>query len=128
MHKHWGFYTCTIPFEERELKSYAEPVTRICSRKERFIFLSSLQARTSDSNYGNMGFSPVENSIPKMRRAISTFRILESYRQGIRYASATSENAHFQLATEKSVNHIFEYERALDQLMLCSLRRRKSSG
>ena len=55
------------------------------------------------------------------------FQDLESYRQGIRYASATTENANFQLATEKSANHIFEYERAPDQFMLCSLRRRKAS-
>ncbi len=53
------------------------------------------------------------------------FRDVESYLRGIRYGSATDENSRFQLATDQNVNHIFEYEHALDQLMLCSLRRRK---
>lgn len=52
------------------------------------------------------------------------FQNAESYRQGIRYGSAEAENATFQLAREDKVNHIFEYERALDELMKCSLKRK----
>jgi hypothetical protein len=33
-----------------------------------------------------------------------------------------------QVATENNVNHIFEFERALEELMRCSLRRRKMAG
>jgi hypothetical protein len=56
------------------------------------------------------------------------FQDVESYRQGVRYDSATSENANFQVQTNKGINHIFEYERALEQLMKCSLRRKKALG
>jgi hypothetical protein len=53
------------------------------------------------------------------------FQDAESYRDGIRYHSATDKNSCFQVATDQDVNHIFEYERALDMLLLCSLRRKK---
>ncbi len=44
---------------------------------------------------------------------------------GVRYASATDENAtDFQVRGSEETKHIFEYERALDALMSCSLRRR----
>jgi hypothetical protein len=56
------------------------------------------------------------------------FQDVESYRQGVRYDSATSENANFQVQTNKGINHIFEYECALEQLMKCSLRRKKALG
>jgi hypothetical protein len=56
------------------------------------------------------------------------FQDVESYRQGIRHGSASAENATFQLPSEKSINHIFDYERALEQLMKCSLRRRRVAG
>jgi hypothetical protein len=51
-----------------------------------------------------------------------------TYREGIRYSSADAENATFQVALEGNTNHIFEYEHALEELMRCSLRRRKLSG
>ena len=53
------------------------------------------------------------------------FQDVESYRQGVRYESATSDDARFQVQSEKNIKHIFEYERSLEQLMKCSLRRRK---
>jgi hypothetical protein len=50
-------------FEERELKPYAEPVTPdLLTEGEAYFLLKH-------------GFLQAENSIPKMRRAISTFRI-----------------------------------------------------
>ena len=56
------------------------------------------------------------------------FQDVESYLQGIRYATATTENANFQIQSVKYINHIFDYEHALDRLMNCSLKRRKVSG
>jgi hypothetical protein len=54
------------------------------------------------------------------------FQSFESYRQGIRFESASEEDsADFQVATPGNVNHIFEYERALDVLMKCALMRRE---
>jgi hypothetical protein len=65
-----------------------------------------------------------EESVPEDDRLY--FQDVESYLQGVRYSSPTAENASFQVPTEKNINHIFEYERALEHLMSCSLRRRKA--
>jgi hypothetical protein len=102
-------------FEERELKSYAEPVT------------SNLL--TEGEVYFSVQFADEDMLIPILEAWVFAgrkldpkdveghlyFQDLASYRQGIRYASATAENASFQLATENGAKHIFEYDRALDQ-------------
>jgi hypothetical protein len=50
------------------------------------------------------------------------FQDFESYKHGIRFDSSTADDeAIFETGAEK---HIFEYERALDLLMSCALRRR----
>jgi len=52
------------------------------------------------------------------------FQDFESYATGIRYESAKEEESVvFHVYGSNEINHIFEYERALDQLMKCSLRR-----
>ena len=56
------------------------------------------------------------------------FQDVESYLQGMRYGSATAENATFQVALEENTKHIFRYEHALEELPKCSLRQRKLSG
>ena len=56
------------------------------------------------------------------------FQDVESWRDGVRYGSPNAETANFQAPTENNINHIFEYERALEVLMSCSLRRRKVLG
>lgn len=112
-------------FEARELKPYAEPVSA-----------SSLKV---GDVYFSVQFADSEMLLPIMetwvfvgRRLDSEdledrlyFQDLESYRQGIRYDSEDTGDAKFQVPTENNVNHIFEYERALDQLLACSLRRKK---
>lgn len=45
-------------------------------------------------------------------------------KSGSGYASATEDSdVRFYVGSEKEVNHIFEFERALEELMRCSLRR-----
>ena len=57
------------------------------------------------------------------------FQDYESVGQGLRYSSAAAdESAEFHVFGPKDINHIFEYERALDGLMKCALRRRKFAG
>jgi hypothetical protein len=115
-------------FEERELKPYAEPVTASLLEEGDVYF--SVQFTDEDM------LIPIMETWVFAGRKLDTedtegylyFQDIESYRQGIRYASATPDNATFQIATEENVNHIFEYEHALDQLMKCSLKRRKLSG
>jgi hypothetical protein len=115
-------------FEERELKPYALPVTANVLKEGEVYF--SIQFADED-----MVIPIMETWVfagkrldPADTEDFLYFQDVESYLQGIRDASATDENATFQVATEESTNHIFEYEHALDQLMKCPLRRRKLSG
>lgn len=112
-------------FEERELKPYAEPVTTSLLKE--------------GDVYFSVQFADKEMLIPIMEAWVFAGRKLDpsdeenhlyfqdvgSYREGIRYDSATDDNSCFQVATDQNVKHIFEYEHALDLLLLCSLRRRK---
>ena len=55
------------------------------------------------------------------------FQDIGSYSWGVRYETATGDDyARFSAGSEKEVGHIFEFERALEALMGCSLRRRKA--
>jgi hypothetical protein len=50
------------------------------------------------------------------------FQDFASYKQGIRYETSTADDeAIFETGAEK---HIYEYEKALELLMSCALRRR----
>jgi hypothetical protein len=54
------------------------------------------------------------------------FQNIDSYRQGIRYHSgANNRDSTFYSGKEGETNHVFEFERALDVLLRCSLRRTK---
>ncbi|SRR5712692_2250432 len=109
-------------FEARELKPYAETVPP-----------DELQVGTV---YFAVNFVDDEMLIPIMEPKVFIgrnlnseqgdqlhFQDIDSYRQGIRFKSASCDDeARFESGTER---HIFEYEKALDVLMMCALRRRK---
>ena len=117
-----------MEFEARELKEYVEPVT-----------VENLQA---GSIYFAVQFLDADmlvpvlepliylgKSLPGTEQGNLCFQSLESYLEGVRFDSATtSERQSFQITSPNSVNHIFEYERALDVLMRCALERRKLSS
>jgi hypothetical protein len=116
-------------FEERELKPYAEPVTPDTLKAGEVYF--SVQFTDEDM------LVPIMETWVFAGRNLDSedvdvdrlyFQDVESYLQGIRYESAADENASFQVPSKNDINHIFDYERALDQLMKCSLRRRKVAG
>jgi hypothetical protein len=115
-------------FEARQLKPYAEPVTvedlkvgsvyfsvqfvdeeMLLPIVEPWIFLGkNLRGTDADSLY---------------------FQSFGSYSQGIRLDDDSEEADYsFQITTANGIKHIFEYERALDVLMNCALRRRKAVG
>ena len=48
-----------------------------------------------------------------------------SYWRGIRRGSANEDEGEFQVREPEYINQIFQYERALEVLMTCSLRRAK---
>jgi len=111
-------------FEARELMPYAEPISTALLREGEVYF--SIQY--ADENLlvpliETLVFAGrnLDNKDP----ALLYFQDAESYRQGIRYGSEEAKNASFQLGREGKVNHIFEYEHALEELMKCSLRRKK---
>lgn len=53
------------------------------------------------------------------------FQDIDSYRLGVERDSPEADDAMFYEQHEKDLKHIFEYDRALDRLIDCSLRRRK---
>ena len=108
-------------FEERELKPYAEPVLP-----------DQLQ---EGKVYFSVIFLDEDGLVPSMEPRVFVgpkaepegnrlyFQDFASYRSGIRFDSPNAdEEATFVTGAGR---HIFEYERALDVLMACALRRRK---
>jgi hypothetical protein len=112
-------------FEQRDLKPYAEPI-------------SSADLKVGDI-YFAVNYVDDEMLLPTMETLVFIGRDLEpkdsglvyfqdlaSYRRGVRYSTAGKhDHARFFAGSENEVGHIFTYERALEQLMACSLRRRK---
>ena len=109
-------------FEARELKPYAEPVPPEELREGEVYF----GVQYLDDN----GLVPVLEPRVFVGRNLEPagsnefyFQDFASYRRGVRYSSDSTElEAIFETGAE---NHIFEYERALDVLMQCALRRAK---
>jgi hypothetical protein len=109
-------------FPERELKPYGEPVT-------------PHQLRIGETYFGvyfldKEGFVPVleprvfigQNLEPEDKDKLY-FQDFASYQKGLRFNTASAgDEAVFETGAEK---HVFEYERALDVLLTCSLRREK---
>jgi hypothetical protein len=112
-------------FEARELKSYTEPI-------------STETLKVGDTFFAE-NFLDEEMLLPVMEPRVFIGRDLvpgddrkfyfqdyDSYQDGIRFETATKDtDAIFETGAE---HHMFEYERALDVLMNCALRRRKSAS
>jgi hypothetical protein len=114
-------------FEQRELKPYSEPVV-----------VEDLQEGTV---YFAVNFLDKEMVIPTMEPVVYVGRNLDpddvdrfyfqdadSYREGIRYATAVPEENNATFYSGAAPIHIFDYEHALDCLLACSLRRKEASG
>lgn len=57
------------------------------------------------------------------------FQDLDSYRDGVRYGAASgNEHARFFTGSELELGHLFDFDRALEELMRCSVRRRERFG
>jgi hypothetical protein len=115
-----------MQFEERELTSYAEPISASALEEGKVYF--TVQYVNKDL------LVPIIETLVFVGRFLSPdgldrlrFQDIESYLLGVRYDSVGSEKATFQSPTENGTKHIFEYERALDELMRCAIRRGKSS-
>ncbi len=117
-----------LHFEERALRPYAEPLSIDELEEGEVYFTIQYTGPDRDGLFPIMetlvfvGFNLDEEDVE--RRVY--FQDLESYQAGIRYGTATSEdNSHFYAQEPRHLNHIFKYENALNELLKCSLRRRK---
>lgn len=112
-------------FEERELPSYAEPVSATELREGNVYFSVTFVDRDM--------LIPTMEAVVFIGRNLQPgefekvyFQDIESYRRGVRYEMATDDDyAQFSMGSEKELDHIFEFERALEELMRCSLKRRE---
>lgn len=113
-------------FEARELKPYAEPVSPEELREGEMYFAVFF--------LDDDAMVPVLAPRVFIGRDLETgdqgeiyFQDFDSYKRGVRFESASEkdDDAVFEKGAER---HIFEYERALDVLMSCALRRRKALG
>jgi len=114
-----------VKFDGRELQSYAEPVSSTELREGAVYFAV---------NYvDDEMLIPLMETLVFIGRNLETgdvgrvyFQDVQSYREGFRYDSdSKDELAKFETGSENEVAHIFDYERALEVLMRCSIRRKQ---
>jgi hypothetical protein len=117
-----------LHFEERALRPYAEPVSIDELAEGEVYFTIQYSGPDRDGLFPIMetlvfvGFNLGEEDVE--RRVY--FQDLGSYQAGIRYGTATSQDkSQFYAQEPRHLNHIFKYENALNELLKCSLRRRK---
>jgi hypothetical protein len=111
-------------FEERNLPDYVEPVSATTLQKNEIYFL--VQYADDDLLVPSMQplvFVGWRENERGDRRAL--FQDIDSHRAEVRFETATDdERLEFLSQPEDQLNAIFEFEKALDNLMRCSLRRR----
>jgi len=111
--------------ETRNLNPYAEPVEASNLQIGTiYFFLNYIDAEMLIPTLEPMVF--VGKNLDPAETGQVYFQDLDSYRRGIRYESSGPESeACFSAGSETQLNHVFEYEYALAELMRCSLRRKK---
>jgi hypothetical protein len=110
-------------FEERDSKPYAEPVAA-----------DRLQV---GSVYFFLTFADEAMLAPELEPVVFIgrdlgahdvgriyFQDFASYEDGLRWSAAENSAAVFHCGSDQELGHVFEFERALDVLLACSLRRR----
>ena len=113
-------------FEEKDLTTYAEPVSASALKEDHIYF--------SVQYIDEALLVPTVETLVFVGRYVGSdglnrlrFQDVGSHSQGIRYGSPDAGELCFQSPTEDGIKHIFEYEKALDELMRCARRRRNSS-
>ena len=111
-----------MKFEARELKEYAEPVLPEQLREGKVYF--AIVFHDEDMLVPSMEPRVFIGPKPEPEGTELLFQDFVSYQRGIRYES---DDADGRATFDNSGvgRYIFEYERALDVLMACALRRRK---
>lgn len=113
-------------FPARQLKPYAEPVSPEDLSEGRIYFSLTF----ADPAMLNPTLEPlvfIGRDLAMDDRGALYFQDLDSYRRGIRFSDADqAHEAVFIEASAQEINHVFEFEKALDVLLLCSLRRSRA--
>src|SRR6185369_10461802 len=118
---------CLMRFEARELPVYAEPV--------------SFGDLKKDSIYFFVNFTDEGMLIPTVDTVVYIgdnleqgdvdqvyFQDIDSFNRGVKYGFEDDGGcAMFQSGSESELGHVFTFEKALDQLLKCSLRREERS-
>ncbi|NJL27101.1 MAG: hypothetical protein HC897_04050 [Thermoanaerobaculia bacterium] len=115
-------------FEARELKPYAEPVSKEkLAEGEAYFFLNFVDDDMLFPEFHPVVFIGRDLEAEDVGQVY--FQDLGSYREGIRYSTATGDSeAIFYTGSQEELGHVFEFEKALDGLLECSLRRQKKLG
>jgi hypothetical protein len=116
-----------VLFEARELKPYAEPVSP-SDLLEGEVYFS---VQYADERLLVPIVEPlifVGRNLAEGDEDLLYFQNFESYSIGVRYDPANQENGtDFHVRGPEDLKHIFEYEKALNSLMSCALRRREGA-
>jgi len=111
-------------FDAREVKNYAEPMTA----DTLVVSVTYFIVQFIDDKLLIPVLEPIifigRDLMPEDKGTLY-FQDAESHRDGIRFESDWPPSAVFYAHGEHEINHIFEYERALDCLLGCSIRRSK---
>jgi hypothetical protein len=115
----------TLRFESRELKPYAEPISKSDLKEGATYFFLNCEDEEM--------LIPVLQPVVFLGRNLEPgdqgrayFQDLSSHKAGVRYGGKPDgEVASFFTGSEDELGHVFQFEKALDQLLVCSLRRKK---
>lgn len=113
-------------FEARELKTYAEPISADDLKEGAVYFFVSF----TDEQM----LVPVMDTVVYIGENLESgdenqvyFQDIMSFNRGVEYGGeGDGDHALFQSGSKNELGHVFDYEHALDQLLACSLRRKKS--
>lgn len=120
----------SVRFKGREIKAYAEPV--------------SARGLKTNAVYFSVGFLDTELLIPSMEPLVyigrnltdgdsghAYFQDYASHKRGLRFGQPqevdTTGEGKFLRQADDALGFVFEYERALDLLLACSIRRTAQS-
>lgn len=114
----------TLLFEARELPSCAEPISDAELQEGAvYFFVSFIDEQMLIPTMDTVVF--VGRNLEAGDEDQVYFQDIESFRRGVRYDTAQEgDHAVFLSGSRNELGHVFNYERALDRLLVCSLRRR----
>jgi hypothetical protein len=111
---------------KRELKEGAEPVTAYALEEGEVYFSVQYADEALLIPIIETWVFVGKNLRPGITGDCLYFQDVESYLQGVRYETATEENSSFQVASDGNIKHIFEFGKAIEELLKCELRQQKS--